>query len=75
MTAVLPPPSAANFSYVHDQMSAASVWTIVHNLNGFPSVTVVDSAGSEVIGDVVYDSPNQVHVNFSAPFAGQAFLS
>jgi len=29
-------------TYTHDQSSAASTWTITHNLNCFPSIEVVD---------------------------------
>lgn len=74
MTATLPPLST-DFTFVHDQMIASDTWVIIHSLEGFPGVTVVDSAGSEVIGDVQYDSQDQVTVRFSAAFAGQAFLS
>jgi hypothetical protein len=31
-------------AYEHPQSSAASIWTITHNLNFFPNVTVLGSA-------------------------------
>ena len=40
--------SAAPSTYVHEQSVASATWTAVHNLGSFPSVTVVDSAGTEV---------------------------
>lgn len=61
--------------YVHSQLAAASVWTITHGLVRHPSVTVVDSAGSVVIGGVRYLSANQLTVTFSAAFAGSAYLN
>ena len=48
---------------------------IVHGLGKFPSVTVVDSANSVVVGNVAYDSPNQVTVTFEASFSGKAYLN
>ena len=62
-------------TYVFDQSSAADEWTIFHNLNRFPSVTVVDSAGSVCVGEVLYIDENTVKCIFSAPFSGIAYLN
>ncbi len=64
----------ANY-YRHIQGSPAQTWEITHTLNRFVAVTVVDSAGSMVEGDVSYLSPSQLTIEFSAPFAGEAFLT
>lgn len=48
---------------------------MTHNLNGYPAVSVVDSAGSQVFGDVHYLDTMTVQILFSAPFSGQAVLS
>lgn len=61
--------------YQHDQMIAAAVWNIVHNLNKYPSVTVITSAGDEVVGNLTYLNSNEVRLIFSAPFAGTAYLN
>ena len=61
--------------YIHTQGSAATTWTVVHTLGGRPSVTVVDSTGTVVIGDVQYNSDTQVTVTFSAAFSGSAYLT
>lgn len=68
-------PGLSGANYVHDQMAAADSWVIDHMLNRFPSITVVDSAGSVVYGDEVYETPNRVRLNFSVPFSGKAFLN
>jgi hypothetical protein len=65
----------AKTAYVHTQTVAASVWTIIHNLGKYPSVSIVDSANDEVIGEVRYTNTNQVVVTFSAAFSGKAFLN
>lgn len=62
-------------TYAYPQDSPSDVWTVTHNMNKYPSVSVVDSAGSTVVGDVFYDSLNQVTITFSAPFSGKAFFN
>jgi len=42
-----------------------------HNLNKYPSIEVIDSAGDEVVGEVEYLNTNQVIVRFMAPFSGK----
>ncbi len=61
--------------HVHTQGSAQTTWTITHTLGGRPQVTVVDSTGTVVIGEVTYDSDTQVTVKFSAAFSGSAYLT
>lgn len=55
--------------------SPASLWDITHSLNRYCAVTVVDSAGSVVEGDVTYLSPSHLTIEFAAPFSGEAFLT
>lgn len=64
-----------NYAYIHIQATASASWVIVHNLGKYPSVSIVDSAGSEVIGEVIYNSKNQLTVSFSAAFSGKAYLN
>lgn len=62
-------------TFVHDQIAASATWVVAHNLNCNPAVSVVDSAGDIVYGNVRYDSLNQITVTFSAPFSGKAYLN
>jgi hypothetical protein len=64
-----------NERFVFPQSSPSSTWSITHNLGGRPSVTIVDSAGTMVIGEVTYNSDTQVTVNFTAAFSGFAYLT
>lgn len=68
-------PGTGSGSYVHTQNTPATVWTITHNLDFQPNVTVVDSAGSEVEGEIDYVDGSTVQVTFSAAFGGTAYLS
>jgi hypothetical protein len=61
--------------YVHSQNTPLSSWVIEHNLEFFPNVTVVDSGGTQVEGNVVYNNINSVTIDFSTAFAGKAYLS
>lgn len=61
--------------YTHTQGSAASVWTITHNLAKRPSVVVRDSLGRIVEGDLEYPDLNTVTVTFSASISGAAYLN
>lgn len=70
------PPGPSGGSYVHDQMTASTVWTINHGLDFQPAgVRVVDSAGAEQEGLVSYPSEGVVRIDFAVPFAGKAYLS
>lgn len=61
--------------YIYTQSSASAEWDIQHDLGAFPSVTVVDSANSVVVGDIQYINDNRLIVTFTAPFSGKAYLN
>jgi hypothetical protein len=61
--------------YTYSQAVPAATWTITHNMHRHPSVTVVDSAGTKVYGDITYDSQDQITITFSAAFSGTAYLN
>jgi hypothetical protein len=62
-------------NFVFTQSSASDTWTINHTLNKFPAVEVVDSANDIVIGNVTYNSTNQITITFTAAFSGKAYLN
>lgn len=70
-----PAGSGGDLTYVHRQEVAASVWTITHTLGKVPSVTVVDSGDSEVVGEVNFPSLSQVVITFNSAFTGKAYLN
>lgn len=70
----------ADLTYIHLQNSASSVWTINHNLSKFPSISIVDSAGSLIVGAVNYVDENTAIVSFFGSgipiaFSGKAFCN
>lgn len=68
-------PGTGDSNYVHNQSVASATWTINHGLGKFPAVSVVDSAGDQIEGDVRYINVNQVVITFSAMFTGRAFIN
>lgn len=58
-----------------EQAKPNSCWKIVHNLNKYPSVTVVTEEGEEIQCEVKYISINEVHLKFNGRFRGKAYLN
>jgi hypothetical protein len=69
------PGSSNTRRFIFSQDSPSTIWVIPHSLAGNPSVTIVDSSNTVVVGEVRYDSSSQVTVLFSAPFSGKAYLT
>jgi len=69
------PPGPAGGTYRHVQGSASSLWTINHNLGFYPNVSVVDSAGTNIEGEVTYVDGDNITILFTASFGGEAYLS
>jgi hypothetical protein len=68
-------PTGEGLSFVHNQAVAASTWTITHELGWFPNVTVIDSGGATVEGDLAHITSSQLRLVFSGAFTGTAYLS
>lgn len=66
---------AGDKNYVHDQFTPSATWTIFHTLNKRASVTIVDTAGSEMEGAIKYYNDNHLVVTFNFPFSGYAYLN
>lgn len=61
--------------YIHDQIAALDTWVINHELDKYPSVSIVDSGSNVVYGSVYYISRNQIIVSFTVAFSGRAYLN
>ena len=70
------PADAVVVAYRHIQTTAATTWTIPHNLSFRPNVTAVDSTGRAIWpGTLDYTSPTSVTLTFSAAVGGEAYLT
>jgi len=77
---VMTSPIIGDITFTHNQNTTSDTWVITHNLNRFPSVTVVDSGESIVQGTVVYNSNKQLTITFfsgsqALAFQGKAYLN
>jgi hypothetical protein len=62
-------------NYVHDQQVASNSWVVIHELNKFPSVSIVNTANQVVVGDITYNSLNQLTITFTSPISGKAYIN
>lgn len=69
------PAGTSSGYYRHSQASADVRWIVVHDLNYLPAVTVVDSAGTELFGDVTYLDDHTIQIDFTWPTAGFAYCT
>lgn len=67
--------SGGDKNYTHTQGSASATWDITHNLDKRPSVSVQDSAGSDIVGQVTYTDNNSLTITFSGATSGKAYLN
>jgi hypothetical protein len=61
--------------YTHNQGSASATWNVTHNLNKFPSVTVVLSTGQKGYADVSYTDSNNLTITFTGAETGKAYIN
>lgn len=62
-------------TFEYSQLMPADSWAIEHNLGKMAAVTIVDSSGTQVVGEVKYTDKNNLIVSFSAAFSGKAYLN
>lgn len=61
--------------YVHNQEMVSTTWTVEHNLNKYPSVTVVDSGDNVLYTEIEYIDLNTLEVRFEASTSGKAYMN
>lgn len=69
------PNSSGDATFLFQQKTPSDTWTVNHNLNKFPSVSVVNSNNTAVQGLVTYISKSKLTITFSAGFSGSAYLN
>lgn len=62
-------------NYVHNQIVASNSWEIQHNLDKYPSVSIVDSGNNLVVGEVKYIDSNNIIITFTSIFSGKAYFN
>ena len=74
VAAVGPQGPSTTIFYTHTQATSSATWTINHNLNGYPTAVVFDSANTQVEGTFSYTSANQMLITFTSAFSGTAYI-
>lgn len=62
-------------NYIHVQNTASDTWNVVHELNKYPSVSIIDSGNNVVVGDIEYTSLDTITLRFNASFSGKAYFN
>ena len=68
-------PAPASTNYQHSQGVSTDTWVVAHNLGFKPNVSIFDSAGTNVIGDISHVDYNTLRLTFQFAFGGYAVLS
>lgn len=62
-------------TYTHTQIAASTLWTIEHDLGKKPSVSVVDSAETLIMANIIYLDNNRCQVELSMAISGKAYCN
>lgn len=68
-------PGAGDKHYTHTQNAPATEWNVNHGLFKYPSVAVLDSAGTLIDGGIEHLSTSQTRLTFSSAFSGKAIFN
>jgi len=62
-------------TFIFEQGVAAKTWNVVHNRDGFPSVTTVDETGTVIQGIVRYIDSFNIEITFLEDSVGNVYLN
>ncbi len=65
---------AINGSYTHVQSTPSTSWSVSHNLNKKPSVTIYDADNNEIEAEIEYITDNSLSINFNQSKSGFAYI-
>ena len=64
-----------NYVFTEAVAVASATWTVQHNLNKFPSCTMVLSTGQQGYGDVTFIDQNNLTITFASAESGKAYIN
>ena len=62
-------------NFVFNQAVASATWTVQHNLNKFPSCTMVLGTGQQGYEDVTFIDENNLTITFAGAESGKAYIN
>mgnify|MGYP000025788562 FL=1 len=66
---------AGDKNFVFTQSVPSTTWTIRHDLDKYPSVSVVNINNILMYGDITYIDTNNLEIKFSSGFSGKAYIN
>ena len=69
------PAQSGDLNFTFTQATASATWTVQHNLNKLPSVSVVNSNNVLMYGGITYVDSNNLIISFSGGFSGKAYMN
>jgi hypothetical protein len=67
--------AAGDKNFVWPQDTASATWVVPHNLNKFPSCTMVLGTGQQGFGDVTFIDENNLTITFASAESGKAYIN
>lgn len=67
--------SQSDSTYYYVQSTPSSEWTVVHNMQKFPTPLVLNELGEVIITNVSYPSLDTILIEFGRPTAGSVTLN
>ena len=61
--------------HIFEAVNPSTTWIIVHTLNSYPSVTILDDSGNEILAGIKYISSSRIEIHFNIPVKGRALLN
>lgn len=68
-------PNTGDKNFVYTQAVASAVWEVQHDLDKYPSVSVVSDDNVQVFGEVTYIDLNNLTITFNGAFSGKAYMN
>lgn len=65
----------SDLHYTHIQGTPSDEWIIPHGLGKYPAIDFIDTAGTQIYGEIIHDSLDQARGLFLAPFIGKAIAN
>lgn len=62
-------------NFIHTQTIPSDTWSINHQLNKYPAITIIDTNGFEIEAEIIHTNKDNLTITFSVVFIGTAVLN
>lgn len=71
----IPGRDGVQITFTYTPPTANATWIIVHNLNRYPGIAIVDGSNRVVYADITYLDANTIQASFAFATSGTAYLN